>query len=101
MKYNKNILVEITVFLIISVSFTSGGTVINDDGKRGSTVPIVLITGFEPFDIYEVLGYLAEQELPIKAGFLHVPLLVSQDPEGMDLEMMVEAVTIAITTSLV
>ena len=41
-----------------------------------------------------------ENNLPTKAGFIHVPLLTSQDPEGMDLEIMVEGVKSAIKTSL-
>jgi len=49
---------------------------------------------------YKTLAYLDENELSMRAGFIHVPLLASQDPDGMDLEMMVEAVTIAIQTSL-
>lgn len=50
--------------------------------------------------LYKMLGYIDEHELSTKAGFIHVPLLISQDPYGMDLEAMVEAVIIAITTSL-
>ncbi len=49
---------------------------------------------------YKTLAYIDENELSMRAGFIHVPLLASQDPDGMDLEMMVEAVTIAIQTSL-
>ena len=47
--------------------------------------------------LYGVLGYVAENDLPIKAGFIHVPLLSSQDPKkGMDLELMINATRIAI-----
>ncbi len=49
---------------------------------------------------YKTLEYIDENELSTRAGFIHVPLLASQDHDGMDLEMMVEAVTIAIQTSL-
>lgn len=49
---------------------------------------------------YETLGYIDKNDLQMKAGFIHVPLLKSQDPDGMDLEIMVEAVSIAIETSL-
>lgn len=50
--------------------------------------------------LYELLGYIDEHDLDIQAGFIHVPLLPSQDPEGMELETMIDAVTIAIETSL-
>ena len=50
--------------------------------------------------LYGSLSYICKHDLPTKAGFIHVPLLKSQDPNGMDLETMVEAVTIAIKTSL-
>ena len=50
--------------------------------------------------LYGSLGFIKEHELPIKAGFIHVPLLSSQDPNGMELDSMVEAVKIAIKTSL-
>ena len=50
--------------------------------------------------LYGTLGYIDEHEIPTQAGFIHVPLLTSQDPDGMDLETMVEAVKLAIKTSL-
>jgi len=50
--------------------------------------------------MYGVLDYIYENDLPIKAGFIHVPLLSSQDPQGMDLETMLEATTIAIQVCL-
>ena len=50
--------------------------------------------------LYGVLGYLAEQNLSIKAGFLHVPLLASQSSGGMELETLLEATKIAIQVSL-
>ncbi len=50
--------------------------------------------------LYGALGFIKEKELPTKTGFIHVPLLSSQDPNGMELETMVEAVKIAIKTSL-
>ena len=51
--------------------------------------------------LYGVLRYITKEDIPIKAGFIHVPLLSSQDPEkGMELEDMIEAVTIAISVSL-
>jgi len=49
---------------------------------------------------YGTLGYIKEHEISTTAGFIHVPLLSSQDPDGMDLETMIEAVKIAIKTSL-
>ena len=50
--------------------------------------------------LYRTLGFIKEHEIPTKAGFIHVPLLPSQDPDGMDLEIMIEAVKLAIKTSL-
>lgn len=49
---------------------------------------------------YGTLGYIEEYGIPTTAGFIHVPLLSSQDPDGMDLETMIEAVKVAIKTSL-
>jgi pyroglutamyl-peptidase len=49
---------------------------------------------------YEVLGYVKDQNLPISVGFLHMPLLDSQDPGGLPLGMMVNATKIAIQESL-
>lgn len=50
--------------------------------------------------LYETLGFIEEHEISTTAGFIHVPLLSSQDPDGMDLETMIEAVKVAIKTSL-
>ena len=49
---------------------------------------------------YRVLGYANDQDLNTSIGFIHVPLLDSQDPQGMPLERMVDAVKIAIQVSL-
>jgi len=49
---------------------------------------------------YQLLGYVSEQNSSRKVGFIHVPLLDSQDPLGMPLQTMVDAVKIAIQTSL-
>lgn len=49
---------------------------------------------------YKTLAYIDENELSMRAGFIHVPLLVSQDPDGMDLETMIDAAVIVIQTSL-
>lgn len=48
--------------------------------------------------LYGALGYIKEHELSTKAGFIHVPLLSTQNPKGMDLDTMVEGVKIAIKT---
>jgi pyroglutamyl-peptidase len=50
--------------------------------------------------LYGSLSYICKHDLQTKVGFIHVPLLKSQDPNGMYLETMVEAVTIAIKTNL-
>lgn len=49
---------------------------------------------------YELLRTAYEQNNSVAVGFLHVPLLDSQDPQGMPLDDMVEAVTLAIQTGL-
>lgn len=49
---------------------------------------------------YQVLGYVSEQNSSRKMGFIHVPLLDSQDPLGMPLQSMIDAVKIAIQAGL-
>jgi pyroglutamyl-peptidase len=49
---------------------------------------------------YGLLGYIDEQNVTTTIGFIHVPLLDSQDPQGMPLGTMVDAVKIAIQTGL-
>jgi pyroglutamyl-peptidase len=51
-------------------------------------------------EYYGVLGYIHDQTLNTTAGFIHVPLLDSQDPQGMPLEIMIDAVKIAIQAGL-
>jgi pyroglutamyl-peptidase len=50
---------------------------------------------------YGLLGYVNDQGLNTSIGFIHVPLLDSQDPEGMSFDTMVDGVKIAIQESLV
>ena len=52
------------------------------------------------FLFYELLRYAYGLNDSVAIGFLHVPLLSSQDPEGMALDDMLDAVTLAIQTSL-
>jgi pyrrolidone-carboxylate peptidase len=49
---------------------------------------------------YELLKYTYGMNDSVAVGFLHVPLLSSQDPEGMPLEDMVDAVKLTIQTSI-
>lgn len=50
---------------------------------------------------YGVLHHIAKNNLSINAGFIHVSLLSSQNPEkGMELETMIEATEIAIRANL-
>jgi pyroglutamyl-peptidase len=49
---------------------------------------------------YGLLGCINEQNDTISIGFIHIPLLDSQDPQGMPLGTMVDAVKIAIQISL-
>ena len=50
--------------------------------------------------LYGTLGYIKDHKLSTRAGFIHVPLLNSQNQDGMELETMIEAVKISINTSL-
>ena len=38
---------------------------------------------------YKTLAYIDENEISGQFGFIHVPLLLYQDPDGMDLETMI------------
>jgi pyroglutamyl-peptidase len=49
---------------------------------------------------YALLGDVRENNLTASVGFIHVPLLDSQDPAGMSLETLVDAVKIAIQSCL-
>jgi pyroglutamyl-peptidase len=49
---------------------------------------------------YGLLGYTMNQMVNTTVLFIHVPLLDSQDPHGVSLEVLIEAVKIAIQTSL-
>lgn len=50
--------------------------------------------------LYQTIGYIKTHNLNIKSGFIHVPLLDTQHPEGMPLEFMSQAIRIAIQTSI-
>jgi len=50
--------------------------------------------------LYGTLGYIKDHELSTRAGFIHVPLLNSQNPDGMKLETMIEAAILSINSSL-
>ncbi|MCX6665823.1 MAG: pyroglutamyl-peptidase I [Euryarchaeota archaeon] len=50
--------------------------------------------------LYGVLGYITDHDLDTHMGFLHVPLLSSQNPQGMPLQTLINATQIAITVSL-
>jgi pyroglutamyl-peptidase len=49
---------------------------------------------------YQLLGYMTDHQMSTQVGFIHVPLLDSQDPLGMSLEQMITAVKIAIQTEI-
>ena len=49
---------------------------------------------------YKTQAYFDENEICCQSGFIHVPLLDSQDPDGMQLETMIDAAIIIIQTSL-
>ena len=50
--------------------------------------------------LFGALDYIDDHNLQIKSGFIHVPLLPSQNPKGMELEKMINATTIAIQVCL-
>lgn len=49
---------------------------------------------------YGLLGYTVNQMLNTTVVFIHVPFLDSQDPQGLPLETLIDAVKIAIQISL-
>jgi pyroglutamyl-peptidase len=49
---------------------------------------------------YQLLGYANDHNHTINVVFIHVPLLDSQDPHGMPLQTMVDAVKLAIEAGL-
>ena len=51
--------------------------------------------------MYGVLNYIDDNDLNIKAGFIHVPMLLSQNPEnGMKIDDMIDGIKIAVLASL-
>lgn len=50
--------------------------------------------------MYSTLFFVEDKGLSTKVGFIHVPLLDSQDPNGMKLEKMINAVKISIVSNL-
>ena len=50
--------------------------------------------------LYGVLGYITNHNLDTHMGFLHIPLLSSQNPQGMKLQTLINATQIVITVSL-
>jgi pyroglutamyl-peptidase len=50
--------------------------------------------------LYETIYYLKEKEISTPMGFIHLPPLVSQHPDGMKLETMIEAVSLAISSQI-
>ena len=56
MKLIKNLIILVSIFLTISSSIAYDITFLDlqNDNEMGSFAPIVLITGFEPFNGYEI-----------------------------------------------
>lgn len=50
--------------------------------------------------MYSILHYINVNNLSIKAGFIHLPPLATQTPYGMELNKMIDAIKIAIESSL-
>jgi len=50
--------------------------------------------------LYGEISYIQQHKLPIRVGFIHVPLLQSQDPNGMDEQVMLEAIKTIIQISV-
>jgi pyroglutamyl-peptidase len=49
---------------------------------------------------YETLGYIERHNLSIKTVFIHVPFIDSQEPNGMKLDTMVNAIELSIISIL-
>ena len=51
--------------------------------------------------MYGILNYIDDNDLNIKAGFIHVPMLLSQNPEnGMKIDYMIDGIKIAVSACL-
>ncbi|MBS3778361.1 MAG: pyroglutamyl-peptidase I [Candidatus Thermoplasmatota archaeon] len=50
--------------------------------------------------LYETLFYQQEKQHSVPTGFIHLPPLKTQDPNGMSLEIMIQAVTAAISAQI-
>jgi pyroglutamyl-peptidase len=48
--------------------------------------------------LYGTLDYIDDKNLDIKSGFIHVPLLDTQDPSGMSIDELISATKIIINT---
>jgi len=46
--------------------------------------------------LYGIIGYVTENKLDIKTGFIHVPLLPDQGEKNMEFDDMLKAVIISI-----
>ena len=76
--------------------------IIGELRSAGISAKASLFAGFYVCNavFYHLLGYLRDHASCTVGGFIHVPLLKEQDPQGMELETMVEAVEIVIQTCL-
>jgi pyroglutamyl-peptidase len=50
--------------------------------------------------LYETLDFIKEHNYSTIAGFMHIPNLVYQNPDGLELDVMISAVSIAIECSI-
>ena len=50
--------------------------------------------------LYGVLSYISTNDLPINAGFIHIPVLSTQDPKGLELKTILDATIIAVQVCL-
>lgn len=86
------------------VHFSSFPTncIVKNMRRAGISARTSLFAGFYICNavLYSVLDYIKDNNLNVKSGFIHVPLLSSQHPNGMELEKMLNATTIAIQVCL-
>lgn len=73
--------------------------IINNIESQGIAVEQSYSAGFYLCNaiLYETLFYQQEKQQSVPTGFIHLPPLETQDPSGMSLETMIQAVTAAIS----
>lgn len=76
--------------------------IITNIESRGITVEPSYSAGFYLCNaiLYETLFYQQQKQQSVPTGFIHLPPLETQDPNGMSFESMMQAVTAAISAHI-